>query len=159
MSASLHFLLETVGVYPPPCLFLLLEATHIPPLMVLPSILKASNTTSLIILLHPHLPCSNQSQERVSTLETCVSPATVENSIEVPLKNLKIKLPYYPGEENGSPLQHSCLENPTDGRAQQATVHGVAKSQIRPSDFTFTFFFHHIIQLLGISLKITKVLL
>ena len=33
-----------------------------------------------------------------------------------------------PGEANGNPLQYSCLENPTDRGAQQATVHGVAKS-------------------------------
>ena len=41
-----------------------------------------------------------------------------------------------PGEGNGNPLQYSCLENPTDGRAWQATVHGVAKSRTRLSDFT-----------------------
>ena len=33
-----------------------------------------------------------------------------------------------PGEENGNPPQYSCLENPMDGGAWQATVHGVAKS-------------------------------
>ena len=33
------------------------------------------------------------------------------------------------GEGNGNPLQHSCLENPMDGGARRATVHGVAKSQ------------------------------
>ena len=32
-------------------------------------------------------------------------------------------------EENGSPLQYSCLENPMDRGAWRATVHGVAKSQ------------------------------
>ena len=41
-----------------------------------------------------------------------------------------------PGEGNGNPLQYSCLENPMDGGAWQATVHGVAKSQTRLSDFT-----------------------
>ena len=46
------------------------------------------------------------------------------------------------GEGNGTPLQYSCLENPTDGGAWQAAVHGVAKSQTRLSDFTFTFHFH-----------------
>ena len=40
-----------------------------------------------------------------------------------------------PGEGNSNPLQYSCLENPLDGGAWQATVHGVAKSQTRPSDF------------------------
>ena len=34
-----------------------------------------------------------------------------------------------PGEENGNPLQYSCLENPMDRGAWWATVHGVAKSQ------------------------------
>ena len=46
------------------------------------------------------------------------------------------------GERNGTPLQHSCLENPMDGEAWWATVHGVAKSRTRLSDFTFTFHFH-----------------
>ena len=41
-----------------------------------------------------------------------------------------------PGEGNGNPLQHPCLENPMDGGSWQATVHGVAKSQTRLSNFT-----------------------
>ena len=32
-----------------------------------------------------------------------------------------------PGEGNGKPLQYSCLENPMDRGAWQATVHGVTK--------------------------------
>ena len=44
------------------------------------------------------------------------------------------------GEGNGNPLQYSCLENPMDGGTWWATVHGVAKSWTRLSDFTFTFF-------------------
>ena len=46
------------------------------------------------------------------------------------------------GEGDGSPLQYSCLENPTDGGAWWAEVHGVVKSRTRLSDFTFTFHFH-----------------
>ena len=46
-----------------------------------------------------------------------------------------------PREGNGTPLQCSCLENPMDGGAWWATVHGVAKSRTRLSDFTFTFTF------------------
>ena len=46
------------------------------------------------------------------------------------------------GEGNGTPLQYSCLENPTDGGAWWAAVHGVAKSRTRLSNFTFTFHFH-----------------
>ena len=46
------------------------------------------------------------------------------------------------GEGNGSPLQHSCLENPMDGGAWWAAVHGVAKSWTQLSDFPFTVHFH-----------------
>ena len=46
------------------------------------------------------------------------------------------------GEGNGTPLQYSCLENPMDGGAWKAAVHGVAEGQARLSDFTFTFHFH-----------------
>ena len=41
-----------------------------------------------------------------------------------------------PGEGNGNPLQYCCLENPMDGGAWCATVHGVAKSRTRLSNFT-----------------------
>ena len=41
-------------------------------------------------------------------------------------------------EGNGNPLQYSCLENPMDGGAWWATVHGVAKSRTWLSDFTST---------------------
>ena len=34
----------------------------------------------------------------------------------------------FPGEGNGNPLQYSCLEDPMDGGAWQARVHGVTKS-------------------------------
>ena len=43
------------------------------------------------------------------------------------------------GEGSGNPLQYSCLENPMDRGAWWATVHWVAKSQTRLSDFAFTF--------------------
>ena len=55
---------------------------------------------------------------------------------ELPL----LKCPYYSRE--GTPLQYSCLENPMDRGAWWTAVHGVAKSQTRLSDFTFTFHFH-----------------
>ena len=47
-----------------------------------------------------------------------------------------------PGGEHGNPLQYSCLENPMDGEAWWAAVHGVAKSWTRLSDVPFTFHFH-----------------
>ena len=44
-----------------------------------------------------------------------------------------------PEEGNGNPLQYSCLENPMDRGAWQATVHRAAKSQTRLNDFTLPF--------------------
>ena len=46
------------------------------------------------------------------------------------------------GEGNGTPLQYSCLENPRDRGASWAAIYGVAQSQTRLSDFTFTFHFY-----------------
>ena len=46
------------------------------------------------------------------------------------------------GEGNGTSLQYSCLENPMDGGAWWAAVHGVAKGQTPLSDFAFTSHFH-----------------
>ena len=49
---------------------------------------------------------------------------------------------YSVGEGNGTPLQYSWLENPMDGGAWWAAVHGVTKSRARLSNFTLTFHFH-----------------
>ena len=57
-----------------------------------------------------------------------------QNHLEAPNKVI--------GEGNGDPLQYSCLENPMDGGAWWAAVHGVVKSRTGLSDFTFTFHFH-----------------
>ena len=46
-----------------------------------------------------------------------------------------------PGGGNGNPLQYSGLENPMDGGARWATVHGATKSRTQLSNFTF-FHFH-----------------
>ena len=48
-----------------------------------------------------------------------------------------------PGEGNGNPLQYSCLENPMEGGAWWATIHGVAESRTQLSNFTFTFKMYH----------------
>ena len=45
-------------------------------------------------------------------------------------------------EGNSTPLQYSCLENPMDGGARKAAVHGIAEGWTRLSDFTFSFHFH-----------------
>ena len=55
---------------------------------------------------------------------------------------LKCCVEYPSREGNGTPLQYSCLENPMDGGAWWAAVHGVTMSVTRLSDFTFTFHFH-----------------
>ena len=44
-------------------------------------------------------------------------------------------------EDNGTPLQYSCLANPMDGGAWLTAVHGVTRSRTPLSDFTFTFHF------------------
>ena len=53
--------------------------------------------------------------------------------------NICLLGPY--GEGDGTPLQSSCLENPMDGGAWWAAVHGVANSRTQLSNFTFTFHF------------------
>ena len=57
-------------------------------------------------------------------------------------KNLKKNAYIYTGEGNGTPLQYSCLENPMDGGAWWAAVHGVDEGQMQLSNFTFDFHFH-----------------
>ena len=52
------------------------------------------------------------------------------------------KLTCLEGKGNGTPLQYSCLDNPMDGGAWWAAVHGVTKSRTWLGGFTFTFHFH-----------------
>ena len=49
----------------------------------------------------------------------------INNSMDMNLTKLQVRI----GESNGTLLQYSCLENPMDGGARWAAVHGVAKSQ------------------------------
>ena len=49
-------------------------------------------------------------------------PANAEDSGSIPGSGR------YPGEGNGNPLQYSCLRNPMDRGAWQATIHGVTES-------------------------------
>ena len=51
-------------------------------------------------------------------------------------------LVYISGEGSDTPLQYPCLENPMDGGAWWAAVHGVAEGRTQLSDFPFTFHFH-----------------
>jgi len=73
-------------------------------------------------------PCS------LNTIKLLVTPSKVGHMILRALAHC--------GEGNGTPLQYSCLENPMDGGAWWAAVHGVVKSRTPLSDFTFTFHFH-----------------
>ena len=66
-------------------------------------------------------------------------PATSSSFVSF---NIYLNWYYLCGEGNGTPLQYSCLENPMDGGAWWAAVHGVTKSQTQLSDFTFTSHFH-----------------
>ena len=59
--------------------------------------------------------------------------ASWEAGTEITVSNFDV------GGGNGTPLQYSCLENPMDGGAWKAVVHGVAEGQTRLSDFNFTF--------------------
>ena len=59
-------------------------------------------------------------------------PANARDASSVP------RLIRFPGEENGKPLQYSCLGNTMDGGNWQATVHGVAKNWTLLSDQTTT---------------------
>ena len=49
-----------------------------------------------------------------------------------------------PGEENGNPLQYSCLENPMDGRAWWATVYTVIKSGTERLHFHYTVVYYKV---------------
>ena len=78
----------------------------------------------------------------VLTLDSCLHPSIMiwESLRIAPVFLLKSNMSK--GEVNGTPLQYSCLENPMDGGAWWAAVHGVAGSRTRLSNFTFTFHFH-----------------
>ena len=85
------------------------------------------------------------SQRRNKAVEQSMSPRlTSAPSLQPLLKALYFILEYSPltGEGNGTPLQYSCLENPMDGGAWKAAVHGVTEGRTGLSDLIFTFHFH-----------------
>ena len=86
-----------------------------------------------VVLIWTSLMISHAEQLFICLLAICISF----------LETCLFSFPaHFYGEDNGTPLQHSCLENPMDKGAWWAAVHGVAKSRTRLSDFTFTFHFH-----------------
>ena len=46
-----------------------------------------------------------------------------------------------PGEENGNPLEYSCLENPIDKGAWRATVYGITKSLARLKELSMHYYY------------------
>ena len=91
-------------------------------------------------------------QLRASLPELYMPHSCLENFSSVPWVAILYRIPFifvYSTSLNlrallfysGTPLQYSCLENPMDGEAWWAAVHGVAKSWTQLSDFTFTFHF------------------
>ena len=81
----------------------------------------------IVVYSHYEILCSKENEQ---------TKLHVTRSMNYPNVTLKDR------EGNGTPLQSSCLENPMHRGAWWAAVHGVAKSQTRLSDFTFTFHFH-----------------
>ena len=71
---------------------------------------------------------------RMDWLDHLAVPRDSQESSSTP----QFKSIYIRGEGNGNPLQYSRLENPMDGGAWWAAVHGVAKNRTRLSDFTFS---------------------
>ena len=63
-------------------------------------------------------------------------------ALNVAHSNHLINTSFLVGEGSGTPLQYTCLENPMDGGAWWAAVHGVARSRTRLTDFSFSFHFH-----------------
>ena len=60
--------------------------------------------------------------------ESDTAKHTHTHSNQCPIYYTEVQTPN--GEGNGKPLQFSCLENPMDGGAWQATLHGDAKSDM-----------------------------
>ena len=79
---------------------------------------------------------TSDSQNISALASASVLPKNIQGWFPLGLTGLISKL------GNGTPPQYSCLENPMDGGAWWAAIHGVAKSRTRLSDFTFTFHFH-----------------
>ena len=65
---------------------------------------------------------------RASLASQLVKNLPAMQETRVPFLGLVPGLGRFPGEENGNPLQYSCLENPMDRGAWWATVRGVSKS-------------------------------
>ena len=103
---------------------------------------------SLALAANAHIPLGNQHFQKADSLLTSAEGLTTCAWLVGRPGKSAGELTYESspqamiGEGSGTPLQYSCLENPMDGGAWWAAVHGVAKSRARLSDFTFTLHFH-----------------
>ena len=103
-------------------------------------------------LQHARFPCHHQLPEPAQTyvhpVGDAIQPSHPLLSPSPSAFSLSQHQVFQPmnGEGNGNPLQYSCLENPMEGGAWQATVHGVSKSRTGLNYFTFTFFPHYFSQ-------------
>ena len=77
--------------------------------------------------------------KHTATMELCACSLCLEHFFP---ENHSLSLLLLKSLLNGTPLQYSCLENPMDGGAWWAAVHGVVKTRTQLSNFTFTFHFH-----------------
>ena len=99
---------------------------------------KRTESKDLKRYLYTHVHSIIHNSQKVEITQMSMSHMYTRNTVTH-------KMDYYSAlkrndkESNGNPLQYSCPENPMDGGAWWAAVHGVARSQTRLSDFTFTF--------------------
>ena len=115
-----------------------------------PSACNVLLTPSLCSVLWPprlkvNHPPSSSSMLTTPDLPYCTFSLIIFHLSNTPHNWLRLLLivPLMNGEGDGNPLQYSCLENPMDGGAWWAAVHGVAKSRTWLSDFLSLFTFMH----------------
>ena len=90
-----------------------------------------AGNNSYLVLSQPH-----QQSYSATLTEQCFKNVAMNHKMTINESSMLLV------KGDGTPLQHSCLENSMDGGAWAAAVHGVMKSQTRLSDFSFTFHFH-----------------
>ena len=95
----------------------------------------------------------------IVSLQCCVSSGVQQSDLVTCIFNIYIYIwlnkRSHIGEGNGSPLQYSCLENPMDGGAWWAAIHGVTQSRTRLSNLTFTFTTEYVCSRSNIIMKVT----
>ena len=118
---------------------------------ILPSIRVFSNESVLCIMWPEYwsfifsISPSNEYSGLISFRMDWLDLLTVQGTLKTFLQHHSSKASilqhsaFFIGEGNGTPLLYSCLENPMDGGAWKAAVHGVAEGRTQLSDFTFTF--------------------